>query len=161
MNSTLKDISTSILAVIAHGSPQNRFLAIDYSFRGFDVWQNYVDPSDMLKALFGLAVPKDTKSVGSVVVGHARVAVLHLAASASAIFVTTLSLGIVDASTVEEREAVMRLCIFIARKKPKVLFPSVPRLAEAVVKSLDPTRVTMRESIQETATIILNELVKT
>lgn len=55
----------------------------------------------------------------------------------------------------------MKLCVFIARKKPIVLLPSLPRLAEAVVKSLDPTRVRMRESIQQTATVILNELVST
>lgn len=55
----------------------------------------------------------------------------------------------------------MKLCVFVARKKPSVLLPSLPRLAEAVVKSLDPTRVNMRESIQQTATVILNELVST
>jgi tetrahydromethanopterin S-methyltransferase subunit B len=40
-----------------------------------------------------------------------------------------------------------------------VLFANLGRLVEAVVHSLDPTRTTMRESVQQTATVILNELI--
>ncbi len=158
--STLKDIAASILSYLGKAKPPHQMLAIDLCHKGFDVWQNYVDPSELLRSLFALAVPKDINPSNSTVAAHARNAVLHLAADSSPMFVTTLSMDIMDARSVEERDSVMRLCVFVARKKPRLLFPSVPRVAEAVVKSLDPTRVHMRESIQETATIILNELVK-
>lgn len=42
-----------------------------------------------------------------------------------------------------------------------MLFTSLPRLAEAVVKSLDPTVTALRETVQQSATVILNELVRT
>jgi hypothetical protein len=72
---------------------------------------------------------------------------------------STLAADIVDADTIAERTAVMKLCVHVARKKPVVLFANLGRLVEAVVHSLDPTRTTMRESVQQTATVILNELV--
>lgn len=46
-------------------------------------------------------------------------------------------------------------------QKPLVLHTSLPRLAEAVVKSLDPTHKQMRAETQSAATVILHELVKT
>jgi hypothetical protein len=130
--------------------------------KGFEVWQAYVDPSDLLRALFDLAVVKDDDpKAGQAIMTQARTAVLQLAASAGALFISTVTMDIVTAETIPRRNAIMKLCVFIARKKPLVLLPSLPRLAEAVVKSLDPTRVRMRESIQQTATVILNELVST
>jgi hypothetical protein len=53
----------------------------------------------------------------------------------------------------------MKLCVFMARKKPQVLENGLPRIAEAVVKSLDPNIGKMRDDVWEAATVILNELV--
>lgn len=53
----------------------------------------------------------------------------------------------------------MKLCVYMARKRPDVLENSLPRVVEAVVKSLDPNVGKMREDVQQTATVILNELV--
>lgn len=49
----------------------------------------------------------------------------------------------------------------LGNQKPLVLYTSLPRLAEAVVKSLDPTITSLRETVHEAATVILNELVRT
>jgi hypothetical protein len=136
-------------------------LAIDLTGRGFDIWQNFIDPSDMLRSLFTIAVGKDEDGRHQSIIAHARAAVIQLASTSGAIFITTITMDILDAKTIAQRNAIMKLCVFVARKKPIVLLPSLPRLAEAVVKSLDPTRVNMRESIQQTATVILNELVST
>lgn len=46
-------------------------------------------------------------------------------------------------------------------QKPLVLYTSLPRIAEAVVKSLDPTVTDLRETVHQAATVILNELVRT
>jgi len=45
-------------------------------------------------------------------------------------------------------------------QKPLVLYTNLPRVAEAVVKSLDPTISALRETVQQSATFILNELVR-
>lgn len=115
----------------------------------------------MLRALFSIAVGKDEDGRHHSVIAHARAAVIQLASTSGAIFITTITMDILDAKSIAQRNSIMKLCVFVARKKPSVLLPSLPRLAEAVVKSLDPTRVNMRESIQQTATVILNELVST
>lgn len=46
-------------------------------------------------------------------------------------------------------------------QKPLILYPNLPRLAEAVVKSLDPTVTAMREAVVQAATVMINELVST
>lgn len=160
--SALKDIANSIqLYLQQDDNPHLQQLAIDLAGRGFDIWQNFCDPSDMLRALFSLAVRKDEDGRHHSPIAHARAAVIQLASTSGAIFITTITMDILDAKTIAQRNAIMKLCVFVARKKPSVLLPSLPRLAEAVVKSLDPTRVHMRDSIQQTATVILNELVST
>lgn len=152
----LKDISQSILLLITAPNEDQQSLAIDLAQKGFDIWQNYIDPMELLRSLFGIATsPRGAAREAA----HARVAVLQLASSHTPLFMSTLSADIVDAQTIAERAAVMKLCVHVARKKPIVLFHNLGRLVEAVVHSLDPTRTTMRESIQQTATVILNELV--
>jgi hypothetical protein len=147
--STLKDIALSIMYTLKEGTLASRLASIDFAHKGFDIWQAYVDPADLLRSLFDLAVMKEDDVKG----GHLM--------TAGPLFISTVTLDIVTAETIPRRNAIMKLCVFIARKKPTILLPSLPRLAEAVVKSLDPTRVRMRESIQQTATVILNELVST
>lgn len=46
-------------------------------------------------------------------------------------------------------------------QKPLILYSNLPRLVETVVKSLDPKISSLRETVQQTATFILNELVRT
>jgi hypothetical protein len=159
--STLKDIASSIMLVLKEGTVSSRSAAIDFAHKGFGIWQAYIDPADLLRSLFDLAVMKDEDAKGGQLMTHARTAVLQLASSAGPLFISTMTLDIVTAETIPRRNAIMKLCVFIARRRPTILLPSLPRLAEAVVKSLDPTRVRMRESIQQTATVILNELVST
>ncbi|KAJ9120178.1 hypothetical protein QFC22_003077 [Naganishia vaughanmartiniae] len=160
--SALKDVASSVLWYLQQeDNLVQQQLAIDLTGRGFDVWQNFIDPSDMLRSLFTIAVGKDEDGRHQSIIAHARAAVIQLASTSGAIFITTITMDILDAKTIAQRNAIMKLCVFVARKKPIVLLPSLPRLAEAVVKSLDPTRVNMRESIQQTATVILNELVST
>ncbi|KAJ9103892.1 hypothetical protein QFC21_002355 [Naganishia friedmannii] len=160
--SALKDVANSVLWYLQQeDNLVHQQLAVDLTGRGFDIWQNFIDPSDMLRSLFTIAVGKDEDGQHQSIIAHARAAVIQLASTSGAIFITTITMDILDAKTIAQRNAIMKLCVFVARKKPIVLLPSLPRLAEAVVKSLDPTRVNMRESIQQTATVILNELVST
>ena len=90
---------------------------------------------------------------------QARLAVLHVALLSPALFMSTLSMDILDAKTVEGRTSIMKLCVFMARKRPAVLENGLSRIAESIVKSLDPNIGKMRDDVWEAATVILNELV--
>ncbi|KAJ1303291.1 hypothetical protein OPQ81_011488 [Rhizoctonia solani] len=140
-------------------SPANRILSIELSSRGFQVWQHHVDAMEMLRALFEFAVAPSGggRSIGG---KEARAAVLQIATSSTPLFMTTLSLDITQPKSTEHRRATMQLVAFIIRKKPLVLYPNLPRLVEAVVKSLDPSSAAARDAIVDAATEILAEVVR-
>lgn len=110
---------------------------------------------DLLRQLFHLSTRKDASTVNA----QARLAVLLVASSNPALFMSTLSMDILNAESAEGRNSIMKLCVYMARKKPEVLENGLPRIAEAVVKSLDPNIGKMREDVWQAATVILNELV--
>ena len=111
---------------------------------------------EMLRLLFYLSThTPPSPSISA----QARIAVLHVATTNPALFMSTLSMDILDAKTSEGRTSIMKLCVYMARKNPSVLENGLPRIAEAVVKSLDPNIGKMREDVREAATVILNELV--
>jgi hypothetical protein len=110
---------------------------------------------ELLRRLFHLSTRKDSSSASA----HARLAVLNVASSNPALFMSTLSMDILDAKSAEGRTSIMKLCVYMARKKPEVLENGLPRIAEAVVKSLDPNIGKMRDDVWQAATVILNELV--
>ncbi|KAG8734075.1 hypothetical protein FRC10_011973 [Ceratobasidium sp. 414] len=143
-------------AQASNTSPANRILSIELCSRGFQVWQHHVDAMEMLRALSGFAVASPGGSKGG---KEARAAILQIAASSTPLFMTTLSLDITQPKTVEHRRATMQLVAFIIRKKPLVLYPNLPRLVEAVVKSLDPSS-SGRDAIMDAATEILAEVVR-
>ena len=131
-------------------------IAIELASKGFTTWQTYLDPMEMLRLLFYLSThTPPSPSISA----QARIAVLHVATTNPALFMSTLSMDILDAKTSEGRTSIMKLCVYMARKNPSVLENGLPRIAEAVVKSLDPNIGKMREDVREAATVILNELV--
>lgn len=148
-------MAESILAILKNPSSQHLALAIELCSKGYTIWQTFADPMDLLRQLFHLSTRKDTSTVNA----QARVAVLHVASSNPALFMSTLSMDILNAESAEGRNSIMKLCVYMARKKPEVLENGLPRIAEAVVKSLDPNIGKMREDVWQAATVILNELV--
>jgi hypothetical protein len=160
--SALKAVSESLSIFLNDPSSPHLGLAIELTSKGFTTWQSYVDPMDLLRRLFFLSThnpPSNTPSGGANLAAQARLAVLHVASSNPALFMSTLSMDILDAKSAEGRKSIMKLCVFMARKKPQVLEHSLPKIAEAVVKSLDPNVGKMREDVWQAATVILNELV--
>nr|ODN95521.1 hypothetical protein L204_04061 [Cryptococcus depauperatus CBS 7855] len=164
MFSTLKAIAESINLYLHQPLCVQLSLAIELCSKGFTTWQTYVDPSDLLRRLFYLATNKELPSITSQsstsLAAQARLAVLHVASSNAPLFMSTLSMDILDAKSTEARSSIMKLCVFMARKKPAVLENGLPRIAEAVVKSLDPNVAKMRDDVWQVATVILNELVQ-
>lgn len=148
-------MAETILSILKETTSAHLDLAIELCSKGYTIWQTFVDPMDLLRRLFHLSTRKDSSHVNA----QARLAVLHVASSNPALFMSTLSMDILDAQSAEGRTSIMKLCVFMARKKPEVLEHGLPRIAEAVVKSLDPNIGKMREDVWQAATVILNELV--
>ncbi|KAI0076735.1 WD40 repeat-like protein [Panus rudis PR-1116 ss-1] len=158
---TLTDVAKSIALYLHDETSPYRALAIDLCSRGFPVWQQYVDAVQMLRALFVLATTTRKDVIGVHNVGlMARSAILHIASTNTPLFMTTLSIDILQPRNVQHRRAVMQLVIFLIRKKPLVLYSNLPRLVEAVVKSLDPSSTASRDAVLDSATEILGHIVQ-
>ncbi|KAG9227453.1 hypothetical protein CCMSSC00406_0000901 [Pleurotus cornucopiae] len=160
--SVLTNIAKSISLYMHAEDPIHRALAIDLCSRGFQIWQHYVDAMEMLRALFTLSTTsrKDSINVHNTA-AQARAAVLSIASSNTPLFMTTLALDILNPSNLEYRKSVMQMVAFLIRKRPLVLYPNLPRLMEAVVKSLDPNSTSHRDAVLDTATQIIGDVVKT
>ncbi|GAA5853924.1 hypothetical protein JCM9279_007604 [Rhodotorula babjevae] len=159
-SSVLVDVATSVAAYLDDDSrPYHQAVAAELCSRGFAIWQNYVDAMALVRALFSLAIGRNPSTPNDLRV-LARNATLHVAGINTPLFMTTLLHDILNASTASARNATLKLLGFMIRKKPLVLYTNLPRVAEAVVKSLDPTISALRETVQQSATFILNELVR-
>ncbi|KDR82569.1 hypothetical protein GALMADRAFT_237950 [Galerina marginata CBS 339.88] len=160
--SALTDISKSISLYLNDEKSIYRILAIDLCSRGFNVWQHYIDAMEILRSLFDLAtnVRKDSISVQNIS-AQARLAVLLIASNNMPLFMGTLCLDILSPPSTEHQRSVLQILAFLIRKRPHILQPSLPRLMEAVVKSLDPNATSNREQVLDTATEIIGYVVKT
>ncbi|KAI0365315.1 WD40 repeat-like protein [Pilatotrama ljubarskyi] len=160
--STLTDIAKSIALYLHDETSPHRSLAIDLCSRGFQVWQQYVDAVEMLRALFTLATTTKKEAIAVPNIGvQARSAVLQIAANNTPLFMTTLAIDILNPRSVQHRKSIMQLVIFLIRKKPLVLYSNLPRLVEAIVKSLDPNSSASRDAVLDSATEILSHVVQT
>lgn len=168
----LKDISASISIYLNDEyDPAHQSIAIVLCDRGFSIFQHYFDAMEIVRTMFSLStiLPKGdntsengTSKAAQVALENrdlARQATLRIAEENTPLFMTTLSLDILHARSPEHCSATMRLVAFMVRRKPLVLYPNLPRFAEAVVKSLDPTVTTLRPVIHKSATIIISELI--
>jgi hypothetical protein len=98
-------------------SSAHRGLAIDLCARGFQTWQHYIDAMAILRALYTLATNSRKEIISAQNVGpQARLAVLHIASSNTPLFMTTLTLDILNPKTLDQRKAVMQLVAFMIRK---------------------------------------------
>jgi hypothetical protein len=177
----LTDISKSVASYLHDEQLLHRVLAVDLCSKGFHVWQHYINAMEILRALFTLATTprKEAISVQNVS-AQARLAILQIASSNTALFMTTLGLDILTPPSLEHRRSVLQIVAFIIRKvrfgcttqnhgsfgdvisqRPLVLQPNIPKLMEAVAKSLDPNLTTHREAVLGTATEIIGCVVKT
>ncbi|KIK67043.1 hypothetical protein GYMLUDRAFT_216928 [Collybiopsis luxurians FD-317 M1] len=160
--SALTDIAKSITMYLHDEHSAHRVLAIDLCSRGFHVWQHYIDALEILRSLFSLATNSRKENITTQNVGaQARLAILHIASNHTPLFMTTLGLDILNPASTEHRKSVMQIVAFLIKKRPLVLYPNLPKLMEAVVKSLDPNSTSDRDAVLDTATEILGHVVKT
>ncbi|WFD35913.1 hypothetical protein MCUN1_002782 [Malassezia cuniculi] len=155
--SLLKSVSHAIAQCISpRAPPEHAAVALELCATGFDVWQHYVDAVSLVRGIFELSAD-ETATVP--LRAAARRATLALAAQHGALFMSTLAMDILHPPTPHHNQVALRLVAFLVRHKPLALYPSLPRLAEAVVKSLDPTAA--RASMVQAATVMISELVNT
>jgi WD repeat-containing protein 7 len=116
--SCLTEIAKSIALYLHDERSPYRALAIDLCSRGFPVWQQYVDAVEMLRALFALATSsrKESTLAQPNVGQQARSAVLHIASGNSPLFMTTVSMDIMQPKSLQHRKSVMQLVIFLIHK---------------------------------------------
>lgn len=161
-SNTLSDVAKSVMIYFNDDTSPHRTLAIELCSRGFEIWQQYFDAMEALRSLFMLATTSKKEAINIRNPGpQARLAVLHIASSNSPLFMTTLSLDILHPHSIEYSKSVLQIIAFLIRKKPLVLFPNLPRLMEAVVKSLDPGSNANREAVQDSVTDIIALVVQT
>lgn len=165
--SVLRDVAKGVVAAIENdGHEQGQLVGLHLCAEGFSVWQQYVDAMRLLRMVSTLAMEQEdgtstthTTSRSSVV-ALGRQTTLRIAEENTPLFMTTLHLDILQATSASHAAVTMRLVAFIVRRKPLILYPNLPRLAEAVVKSLDPTSPT-REAVLPSATMMISELIGT
>jgi len=126
---------------------------------GFSTWEVYIKSSEVLRTLFMYA--GDSHPTSLQINRTARTAIFHIANSHMPLVIGTLTYDIMHAQRMEDRLACMRVINMFARKRPGLLFSSIPRVVEAVVKTLDPNVPNVRESVIQPATSILHDLVQT
>jgi WD repeat-containing protein 7 len=96
---------------------QFRMIAIDLCSRGFQLWQHYVDSMEMLRSLFTLATNARKEAISTQNIGpQARLAVLQIASTNTALFMTTLALDIHHPRSMEHRKSVMQIFAILIRK---------------------------------------------
>ncbi|TPX36151.1 hypothetical protein SmJEL517_g01417 [Synchytrium microbalum] len=89
----------------------------------------------------------------------ARQSVLMIATANPGLFASTIVFDLGHAKTAAERAGGLRLLGMFMAKKPLILYGSIPKIAEAIVRSLDPNIPTIREALLPAATAALAELV--
>jgi len=135
---------------------------------------------ELLRSLFTLATYTKKDGITTLNVGTvARSAVLQIASSNTPLVMTTLSMDILHVTDIQKRKSLMQMLAFLIRKvrmalrdgaiftnprfsqRPLAIQPNLPRLIEAVVKSLDPNASNNREATIDAATEILVHVVQT
>ncbi|RUS32643.1 hypothetical protein BC938DRAFT_474774 [Jimgerdemannia flammicorona] len=159
----------------------SRIAAMELLARGFATWEPYLKTSELLRTLFayatsepaefpvsgsssGLLSSSNTNSSGTTsaqVTRQARNSIFQIATANTPLFVSTMTFDLMNAKKPADRTAILRVISLVVRKKPALLYSSVPRVAEAVVRTLDPNVPNMREVALQTATAMLHDLVKT
>lgn len=153
----LKQVSQTVAQCVSpRAPPEHAAVALELCSTGFGIWQHYVDAVALVRGIFELATDEKADIQ---LRSAARRATLALAAQHGPLFMSTLAMDILHPPSAHFSQVALRLVAFIVRHKPLALYPSLPRLAEVVVKSLDPTAA--RSSMIQAATVMINELVQT
>ncbi|KAI7871474.1 hypothetical protein BDF14DRAFT_1761428 [Spinellus fusiger] len=127
--------------------------------QGFSTWISYVNAAEVLRTIFAYAADPQP-SMASISRG-AKQAIFTIASTNMPLVIGTLTYDTMHSKKMEERIQCLTMIGYFIIKKPLLLYPSINRVVEAVVKTLDPNVPHMREVVLPSATAILHDLVKT
>ncbi|CAG8601908.1 990_t:CDS:10, partial [Dentiscutata erythropus] len=113
----------------------------------------------VVKTILGFAVDSDTNAAA--VKAMAQKAIFQIASVNTPLCISTLTYDTNNSKKPAEKNGFLKLISLFIRKKPLVLYNSLSSLVEAVVKSLDPNIPKMRDTVLQTTTNVLHDLVKT
>ncbi len=97
----------------------NRVVAIDLCSRGFHIWRVYINSMELLRSLSRLAVGTSAQKEDADLrnlVQLARTGVLRIAKTNTPLFISTISLDIMDTNSIEHRGSTMQLIAYIIRR---------------------------------------------
>ncbi|CAG8610384.1 17864_t:CDS:2, partial [Racocetra fulgida] len=103
----------------------------------------------------------DSDANAATVKAMAQKAIFQISTVNTPLCISTLTLNTNNSKKPAEKNGFLKLISLFIRKKPLVLYTSLSSLVEAVVKSLDPNIPKMRDTVLQTTTNVLHDLVKT
>ncbi|KAI9307901.1 hypothetical protein BJ944DRAFT_261192 [Cunninghamella echinulata] len=127
--------------------------------QGFKIWESYINASNVLRTLFSYATTLSLQH--QFIKQGAKNSIFTIAQSGHMpLVIGTLTFDTSNDKNIENRLSCLRIISFFIRMSPILLSDHVYRVIEAVVKTLDPNIPHMRESVLQSATSILHDLVK-
>lgn len=170
---TCAEVAGALISMAAEGRTAFRVAALELLGRGFTAWEPHISATGLIRYVEQIAgflpmIPGSGDAGGSAppqqpasVQQMARQAILSIATSSTPVFVQTLVLDLTHAKSPDERRGCLRLVSVFVSKKPSVLQPHLLRVAEGIIKCLEPTNPQLRESLLPSVTAALHDLVRT
>ncbi|GET66980.1 WD40 repeat-like protein [Rhizophagus irregularis] len=149
------------LVLLLHDSSKlsHRLAALELCGRGFSTWEPHFDAVAVLKTLFTFAIETDTNA--ATIRAMAQKAIFQISTVNTPLCISTLTHDTNDSKKPTEKSGFLKLISIFIRKRPILLHSNLSGLVEAVVKSLDPNIPKMRDTVLQTTTSVLHDLVKT
>jgi hypothetical protein len=119
----------------------------------------HFDAVAVLKTLFAFAIETDTNA--ATIRAMAQKTIFQISAVNTPLCISTLTHDTNDSKKPTEKSGFLKLISLFIRKRPLLLYANLSGLVEAVVKSLDPNIPKMRDTVLQTTTSVLHDLVKT
>ncbi|KAI8873622.1 hypothetical protein GQ42DRAFT_102832, partial [Ramicandelaber brevisporus] len=88
-----------------------------------------------------------------------KAAILHMANINPPLVITTLSIELMPSSHLQYRQTILQIITLLIQKRSGSLYPFLARLADAVIRTLDPRSATSRRVLLSSATSCIQELI--
>ncbi|GAN10288.1 conserved hypothetical protein [Mucor ambiguus] len=144
---------------LSTGSMARTLSSMELLSQGFQTWETYINAAEVLRTLFMYAT--DPQPVMALVSRGAKTAIFEISVANMPLVISTLTFDTMNAKALEDRLRCLKIIGSFIRKEPTLLFSHIHSVVEAVVKTLDPNVPHMRETMLQSATSILHDLVKT
>lgn len=144
---------------LSTGSMARTLSSMELLSQGFQTWETYINAAEVLRTLFMYAT--DPQPVMALVSRGAKTAIFQISVANMPLVISTLTFDTMNAKALDGRLRCLKIIGSFIRKEPILLFSHIHSVVEAVVKTLDPNIPHMRETMLQSATSILHDLVKT